>query len=103
MAKVPVSEQVQVNFRMPPALRDRIKAAADASGRSMNAEIIARIEATFAPPIDLGEISLTLEEEARMEQIMKSFAQLLAARKERGEDPAASLPLPWSDDPDSTK
>lgn len=47
MAKTPVAEQVQVNFRMPVDLRDRIKAAADENSRSMNAEIILRLEQTF--------------------------------------------------------
>lgn len=40
MAKPPASEQIQVNFRMPVDLRERIKAAAEESGRSLNAEIV---------------------------------------------------------------
>lgn len=44
MSKPPVSEQVQVNFRMPVDLRDRIKAAAEANNRSMNAEIVSRLD-----------------------------------------------------------
>ena len=51
MAKPPVSEQVQVNFRMPLDLRDRIKNAAERNGRSMNSEIITALEEAF-PPID---------------------------------------------------
>ena len=54
MTKPPVSEQVQVNFRMPVELRDRIRAEADSHGRSMNAEIIMRLEATL-------EIEKTME------------------------------------------
>jgi hypothetical protein len=62
MAKVPVSEQVQVNFRMPEALRDQIKQAAKDNSRSMNAEIIHALELyysttyldldTDAPPLE---------------------------------------------------
>lgn len=34
----------QYTVRFPDGLRDRIKAAADANGRSMNAEIVATLE-----------------------------------------------------------
>lgn len=34
----------QFPLRMPDGMRDRIKAAADANGRSMNSEIIAQLE-----------------------------------------------------------
>ncbi len=37
-------------LRMPEHLRSQIKAAADESGRSMNAEIVARLEESFKPP-----------------------------------------------------
>lgn len=47
MSKPPVSEQAQVNFRMPVDLRDRLKRASQANNRSMNAEIINRLEDTF--------------------------------------------------------
>lgn len=40
MSKVPSSEQVQVNFRMPADLRERIKEIADENHRSMNSEIV---------------------------------------------------------------
>lgn len=47
MAKPPVSQQVQVNFRMPADLRDRIKAAAEAVGQSMNHIIVAALEERY--------------------------------------------------------
>jgi uncharacterized protein (DUF1778 family) len=50
MAKPPVVEQVQVNFRMPADLRDRIRAASQEAGRSMNAEIIFALEAAYPAP-----------------------------------------------------
>ncbi|WP_417257160.1 Arc family DNA-binding protein [Celeribacter halophilus] len=49
MAKTPSSEQVQVNFRMPEDLRDRIKAAAEQHNRSMNAEIVATLAEKYPP------------------------------------------------------
>lgn len=47
MARTPTDEQVQVNFRMPADLRDRLKVAAGTNNRSMNAEIVARLDASF--------------------------------------------------------
>lgn len=40
------------SVRFPDGMRDRIKAAADRNGRSMNAEIVATLEAAY-PPIQL--------------------------------------------------
>lgn len=34
-------------LRMPPELKERVQAAAEANNRSMNAEIVSRLEATF--------------------------------------------------------
>ena len=47
MSKPPVAEQVQVNFRMPADLRDRLRAEAEENNRSLNAEIVSRLEASF--------------------------------------------------------
>ena len=46
--------------RLPDGMRDRIAEAARANNRSMNAEIVARLEATFARPS--GERLLTMEQ-----------------------------------------
>ena len=56
MAKTPVADQVQVNFRMPADLRDRIKARAEKNGTSMNAEIIEALETIFPAPRGPEEI-----------------------------------------------
>ena len=37
----------QFKLRMPPALREKIKQAVKASHRSLNAEILVRLEASF--------------------------------------------------------
>lgn len=36
-------------LRLPDGMRDRLKAAAAENNRSMNAEIVARLEETFSP------------------------------------------------------
>lgn len=41
----------QFPLRFPEGMRDRIKAAADASGRSMNAEIIHALEKAYPAPV----------------------------------------------------
>lgn len=40
----------QYTVRFPDGLRDRIKVAADANGRSMNAEIVATLEEKYPAP-----------------------------------------------------
>lgn len=44
-------------LRMPDGLRDRIKAAADTSGRSMNAEIVAVLLERFPDPDEQVSVS----------------------------------------------
>lgn len=40
---------VPLGLRMPPEVKEQIEAAAKANGRSMNAEIVARLQASFEP------------------------------------------------------
>lgn len=54
MQKPPAKKTTQKHFvqsaiRFPPDLRDRLKAAAETNGRSLNAEVIARLQAS---PLD---------------------------------------------------
>lgn len=46
-------------LRLPDGMRDRIKASAEKSNRSMNAEIIAALDEAFPPPYpqNKGEIA----------------------------------------------
>lgn len=47
-----MEKPVQVNFRMPAELKDKLEAAAKESGRSTTAEIVARLEESLnAPPL----------------------------------------------------
>ncbi|WP_420023553.1 Arc family DNA-binding protein [Cereibacter azotoformans] len=73
--------------RMPAALRDRIKAAADANGRSQNSELIATLSAAYpadAPDsLELLEDFETAMRQGRalvkaIEPTSRTFAELLA-------------------------
>lgn len=43
-------------LRLPDGMRDQIKAAAKENGRSMNAEIVQRLETSFVPPPPMGSL-----------------------------------------------
>jgi predicted DNA-binding protein len=45
-----MEKPVQVNFRMPVELKDKLEAAAKQSGRSTTGEIVARLEESLAAP-----------------------------------------------------
>lgn len=59
----------QFALRMPDGLRDQIRAAAEANGRSMNAEIVARLAAT--------EQDITPEEITRLRQVLDQQSNML--------------------------
>lgn len=52
----------QVNIRMPQALKERLEAASAETNRSLNGEIVARLEQSFleapGPTVEIGEKSL---------------------------------------------
>lgn len=48
MGEYPIQPQDKYVVRFPDGMRDRLKALAAENGRSLNAEIIARLEASFA-------------------------------------------------------
>ncbi|WP_334061368.1 Arc family DNA-binding protein [Limimaricola cinnabarinus] len=50
MSQKPYPSTVQDKFvlRLPDGMRERIKAEADKNGRSMNSEVVARLETSFA-------------------------------------------------------
>lgn len=56
MSEKPIQPQDKYVLRMPDGLRDRIKRVAEENGRSMNAEMIARLEESLEQD-DLGKIS----------------------------------------------
>ena len=77
----PQSEDKYV-VRFPNGMRDQIRAAAEANNRSMNAEIIARLERSFneaagieglMPPATSAKLTDAVERlEALIKQIVKS-------------------------------
>lgn len=72
------AEQFVVRF--PEGMRDRIKEAAEANNRSMNAEIVARLDASFAsqgaqsglPPAFLKELERMLDEKLTLRGLVVS-------------------------------
>ncbi|PBB86629.1 Arc family DNA-binding protein [Mesorhizobium sp. WSM3876] len=58
--KYPSDRQDQFMLRLPDGMRQRLKEAAESNQRSMNAEIIARLQESFSGPFnDLSSIGLT--------------------------------------------
>ena len=59
MKNKPYPSDTQERFivRFPDGMRDRIAEAAKANNRSMNSEIIARLEASFESRIDEGTLA----------------------------------------------
>ncbi|MBX8825243.1 Arc family DNA-binding protein [Ochrobactrum sp. SFR4] len=86
----PKQTDPQFKLRMTPAIKDAIEAAASTNKRSMNAEILARLEASFednqttseAP--DTAQIKAMLESAAKVaaKEAAKEVADLLRGRLE---------------------
>jgi len=60
---------VPLGLRMPPEIKEQIEAAAKANGRSMNAEIVARLQASFEPSANATAVTL--------EEIIGAFARMM--------------------------
>lgn len=60
MSDFPSQQQDKFVLRLPDGMRDRIKAAADVAGRSMNSEIVSVLEKAY-PEITL-EIEQTINQ-----------------------------------------
>lgn len=76
MRKEPVQPQDKYVLRMPDGMRDRIKRAAEKNNRSMNAEILARLEMTLDGSIEKEMVELATkaaEERGRREVAFESF------------------------------
>lgn len=66
----------QFPLRLPEGMRERIKEAARLSGRSMNSEIIARLEDTFS----VGEPPTSPEELAKFMAEMRAVLRVYTKR-----------------------
>lgn len=81
----PSGNQDQFNVRFPEGMRDRIKAAADQNGRSMNAEIVATLAEKYpAAAVDVQAVESLLhyiasgkdaaQKRNRLDEVNKRFA-----------------------------
>lgn len=67
----------QYKLRMPPELRDKLKSASEENHRSMNAEIVARLQESFDPaPAEAH----TLDEATRRELLASLMAEIAEER-----------------------
>lgn len=60
MSDAPSQSQDKFIIRLPEGMRDRIKFAADANNRSMNAEIVATLEAAYPEENELEQAAKDL-------------------------------------------
>lgn len=74
------SSYEQVNFRMPTELRDRLREAAEANNRSVTAELVHRLEQSFAiADSPEKEIHLSRQQfDSLMESMRDQIAEHLA-------------------------
>lgn len=63
------SDYVQSAMRLPPELRDEIKATAELNGRTMNAEIIARLQQ--------NQIATLMRENAELRKMVREILDIV--------------------------
>lgn len=92
--------EAQMKLRLPPDMRDKIAALAKENNRSMNAEIIARLQRTMLLPNE-GEYDFFGTKEAAMmfiDEMEKRLPGIIrgelatAKIKDRAEEPVADAP-----------
>lgn len=59
-------------FRLPNELYERLKAESERNGRSLNAEIVARLEGSFEPPLAEQLARLIDEQTERLVEEIRS-------------------------------
>lgn len=73
----PTGQIAPFGLRLLPDLREKIEAAAKESGRSMNAEIVARLQVSFEPAsLPVVTINLLADENTRATEIKAALDQL---------------------------
>jgi predicted transcriptional regulator len=58
-------------LRMPDELRERLREAAEESGRSTNAEIVARLQASFVERSELTRAEVVAVVKATLDELLK--------------------------------
>ena len=81
--KYPSQLAERFQIRMPDGLRDQIRDAAETNNRSMNAEIIARLEASFTSPSMPPEFYAKLLEMAERQEDITARIRALEDKKNR--------------------
>lgn len=84
--KFPSDDVDRLMVRFPPGMRDRLKAAAEANKRSMNAEIVARLEYTLSDRDDyLAGFKGYIDEHmnSMKEAVMKGLSIVEQDRRDR--------------------
>lgn len=78
-------DEYRSQFRLPYPLFDRVKAAADEAKRSINAEVVLRLEASFVAPVDpVARLLPILEErDRRLLDELRSIVSELAESRQR--------------------
>lgn len=72
----------QINLRAPDGLHERIKEAAMRSGRSINSELVHRLEASFEASVSLEPVvakALERHIEAEVSRRLKAIAAMIPA------------------------
>ncbi|AWI89204.1 hypothetical protein C0214_13615 [Methylobacterium sp. DM1] len=72
----PSDQADRFQVRMPPGLRDRIKAAAEANNRSMNAEIVSTLSEKYPEPDNVQKMVAELRNIAASLQVEPSDEKL---------------------------
>ncbi len=73
-------KHVTVRLRVPPELRDKIAASSEQYNRSMNADMVARLEQSFDEPMAFDPA----DAEMVTKYVAKSMQGLLVALRDRG-------------------
>lgn len=73
-------KHVTVRLRVPPELRDKIAASSEQYNRSMNADMVARLEQSFDEPMVFNPN----DAEAITQLVAKSMQELLLALSNQG-------------------
>lgn len=77
MSGIPGRYADQFNLRLPDGMRDRLAEEAKANNRSMNAEIVARLQGSFDAPRTAAGVPLTDEGLALMRAIAGDTAKMV--------------------------
>lgn len=82
MGEYPIQPQDKYVVRFPDGMRDRLKAAAEANKRSMNAEIIARLDRSLMSGIERHSDEMDDGTRAILRQLSTLESELARAREE---------------------